>query len=112
MSNPSSSQKLGEWYGKTISAGIVDEYATAAERFRQESEPACVLFADLVGSTEYKQRWGDLRGLVKTAAHNRVVTEAVRQAGGLIVKYLGDGVMAVFREDNAERRAIQSALGC
>jgi len=73
-----------------------------------------VLFADLVGSTELSQKLDpeDLREVMQ--AYQSGVTAAVRDAGGFLAKYMGDGVLAYFgypqaREDAAER-AVHAGL--
>jgi len=73
-----------------------------------------VLFADLVGSTELSQALDpeDLREVMQ--AYQSRVTTAIRDAGGFLAKYMGDGVLAYFgypqaREDAAER-AVRAGL--
>jgi class 3 adenylate cyclase/pimeloyl-ACP methyl ester carboxylesterase len=55
-----------------------------------------VLFTDLVGSTELRERLGDDEVERLRRSHFRLVRDALRPHGGHEVKTLGDGVMAVF----------------
>ena len=77
-------------------------------------EPATVAFFDLVGSTKYRRDHGASKGLNKAEQHNSIVSESVLNHGGEIVKLLGDGVMAMFRDDASSVphpiRALQAGL--
>jgi eukaryotic-like serine/threonine-protein kinase len=57
---------------------------------------AIVLFSDLVDSTQLLARLGDDRMDQVRRAHVRDVSDAVEEAGGRVVKTLGDGAMASF----------------
>src|SRR5262245_63783913 len=85
--------------------------------------PVTVLFTDLVSSTELLQRVGDEQAQRVVRAHHRVLTEAVALHGGHELKWLGDGLMAVFpstadavrsavtMQQAARRRAAGERLG-
>jgi class 3 adenylate cyclase len=73
-----------------------------------------VLFSDLVGSTALSARLDpeDLREVI--AVYQRCVEETVRRFGGIIAKFLGDGVLVYFgypeaHEDDPER-AVRAGL--
>src|ERR1700733_6162054 len=79
-----------------------------------EPRQVTVMFADLVGSTALSTRMDpeDLREVI--ASYRRCVAETVRQLGGFVSQYLGDGVLIFFgypqaHEDDAER-AVRAAL--
>ena len=76
----------------------------------KHSENACILFADLVGSTEFKRDHPVIEGLGKTVLHNRLAENAIVQHYGNAVKYLGDGVMGIFRGPDCGRNAISAGL--
>jgi class 3 adenylate cyclase len=87
--------------------------ATEAER-RQLT----VMFCDLVGSTALSVRLDPeaLRGVI--GAYHRCCADVIGRAGGLVAKYMGDGVLVYFgypraHEDDAERavRAGLSVIG-
>ena len=73
-----------------------------------------VLFSDLVGSTELStqldpEEWRDVVG-----QYHRTTADAVKRFGGHVVKYLGDGVLALFgyphaHDDDAEQ-AVRAGL--
>jgi class 3 adenylate cyclase len=56
-----------------------------------------ILFTDLKGSTALYQRIGDAAAYALVRDHFRVLREAVRRRGGMLVKTIGDAVMASFR---------------
>ena len=60
------------------------------------SATAIVLFTDVVGSTELRTRLGDDRADEVWHAHDALLREALTARGGVVLKGLGDGVMAVF----------------
>jgi class 3 adenylate cyclase/tetratricopeptide (TPR) repeat protein len=57
---------------------------------------ACVLFTDLVGSTELMARLGDVAFDVVRTEHFAWLRQAVAAAGGTEVKTTGDGLLATF----------------
>jgi class 3 adenylate cyclase len=54
------------------------------------------MFSDLVGSTALSARMDpeDLREII--SAYQKCVAETVRRFGGLVAKYMGDGVLVHF----------------
>ncbi len=90
---------------------FVDEFLRDWREYeRRCSEIACILFADLVGSTEFKRDHSPIEGLAKIVSHNRAVSTAIREFHGVVVKYLGDGVMGVFRGPECQQLAIKAGL--
>jgi len=55
-----------------------------------------VLFCDVVGSTGLRTRLGDDAADVFNATLTAALSAVVEDAGGAVVKTLGDGLMAVF----------------
>src|SRR5262245_26568775 len=58
--------------------------------------PVTVLFTDLVSSTELLQRLGDEQAQRVLRGHRRLLQDALATHGGAELKWLGDGLMAVF----------------
>jgi class 3 adenylate cyclase/tetratricopeptide (TPR) repeat protein len=73
-----------------------------------------VMFCDLVGSTALSARLDpeDLREVI--GAYHRCCAEAIGRAGGLVAKYMGDGVVAYFgypaAHENDAERAVRAGL--
>jgi len=56
----------------------------------------CIMFTDLVGSTQYKREMGHTKGFMRNRMFCDICEQAVIRNNGTVVKKLGDGVMAVF----------------
>jgi formylglycine-generating enzyme required for sulfatase activity/class 3 adenylate cyclase len=77
------------------------------EELRRHKSKVTVFFTDVVGSTTYFDRFGDTAGLLLLHRHDHLVTTAVEEFRGLVVKTIGDSVMAEFPDpDFAVRAAI------
>jgi len=57
---------------------------------------ATILFTDLVGSTELRARLGDVVADQLQRAHDDLLTGAIAEHAGTVVKSLGDGILASF----------------
>src|SRR5262249_1789989 len=73
-----------------------------------------VMFSDLVGSTALSARMDpeDLREII--SAYQACIADTMRRFGGVVAKYMGDGVLVYFgypqaQEDDAER-AVRAGL--
>lgn len=67
------------------------------------------MFCDIVGSTEIRTRVGDSVADPWFEQLMTAISNAVLEVDGLVVKSLGDGVMAVFTSASA---ALQARLAC
>lgn len=65
------------------------------------SRTTVLLFADLVNSTRIKEESGMFEGLRITRLHNKIMTNCIQQSGGIVVKYIGDCVMARYDYESA-----------
>ncbi len=74
-----------------------------------EVQRCVILFTDLTGSTAMYVRKGDPHAYTLVREHFEVLKSAVNQAGGAIVKTIGDAVMAVFVSEVAALSAALSA---
>src|SRR3984957_12017581 len=79
-----------------------------------ERRQLTVMFCDLVGSTAMSARLDpeDMREVV--GSYHRLCADLIAKAGGIVAKYMGDGVLAYFgypqaHEHDAER-AVQAGL--
>lgn len=57
-----------------------------------------VMFTDLVGSTAYYEKYGDLAGRQKMLTHNALLFPIIRGRNGTIIKTIGDAIMCCFDE--------------
>jgi class 3 adenylate cyclase len=89
---------------------LIEKALSAKDKIGKLEKLIAVMFADLCDSTSYKLERGDSEGLLKTYRHNTFVIAAVNKAGGKIVKFIGDEVMATFDQPDACDRALDAAL--
>ena len=67
-----------------------------------------ILFTDLKGFTELTERRGERYALELLKRHDEILVKAIEEDnGGLVVKHIGDSVMAVFSEPST---AVERAL--
>src|SRR3954471_20959778 len=99
VENPETNKFCGE-------CGAVLVGPSTAER--RERRMVSVLFADLVGFTRRSERLDveDVERLL--TPYHALLGGCVERTGGVVAKFMGDGVMAVFggvvaHEDDAER---------
>lgn len=57
-----------------------------------------ILFTDIVGSTPFYKSYGDARALKVVQDHYAEVTSIIQRNRGVVVKYIGDAVMAAFTD--------------
>lgn len=62
----------------------------------EEKQGTIVLRSSLSGAAEYKASKELATALSKTYRHNRLAQEAVRRHGGIVVKFVNDGLMVTF----------------
>lgn len=72
---------------------------------------ATVVFTDIVGSTQLRSDVGDDEADRLVALHDTAVGEIVPAHGGRVVKYLGDGALAVFTSAVDATEAASAILG-
>jgi len=61
-----------------------------------DPQKKAVLFVDVSGSTAFFERYGEVAGHAMVQHCFKVIVPAVEQHAGRIVKYMGDGFLAVF----------------
>jgi class 3 adenylate cyclase len=103
--------------GDGAAVGQALREALAAWNAKIEPPPptghVCVMFTDIVGSTEFTQTHGDAKQFEMVQAHNRIVRAALQEFSGREIKHTGDGIMAAFDDASLAVRAalrIQSEI--
>jgi len=71
---------------------------------------ACLLYADICGSTAMVDNLSDTRAAEYYKAYLHCAAKIIKQNGGEITAYDGDRVMAVFLGDSKEDYAVDAAL--
>ena len=79
-----------------------------------ERRQVTVLFADLVGFTSFAERSGEEAAFTLMRSLWRLMADSVREHGGVVQDFTGDGIMAVFGApvafEDAPLRACRAAL--
>src|SRR5215467_1317813 len=60
--------------------------------------PVTILFSDIVGSTSYFEKNGDVAGMAMVERHNNLLSPEIRSNGGRVVKTMGDAILAMFHD--------------
>lgn len=97
-----------EDFGDVVKMWMSDSAARA-----QAQGIVCIMFTDLVGSTQMTHERGDYGAQEIVRIHNAIVRTALAQHHGREVKHTGDGIMASFTSAGNAVRAgmqIQNAL--
>jgi class 3 adenylate cyclase len=68
------------------------------EILRSHTREVTLLFTDIVGSTRYYERMGDIAGRQMVQAHNDLLFPIVESHAGRVIKTIGDSIMASFDE--------------
>src|SRR3984957_12765884 len=75
----------------TLQLALYEESCLDAER-RQVT----VLFTDMVGFTSFSERSGEEAAYTLMRSLSKLMDDAVREQGGVVQGFTGDGIMAVF----------------
>ncbi|TCL01417.1 adenylate/guanylate cyclase [Shimia isoporae] len=70
---------------------------------------AAILFADLRGFTAKSETWPEDQLLAVMGDYFEMVVGAIQDHGGDVLKFMGDGILAVFGDGEATKEACQSA---
>ncbi len=105
-------QRLGAYVSEVLAAEVLSEPGGRLGGRRQQ---VAVLFSDLRGFTRYSSRLSPEALVDELNDYLSAMVEAIEAEGGVVDKYMGDGIMVVFgvpsgRPDDAAR-AIRAAEG-
>ncbi|MFQ5709372.1 MAG: protein kinase [bacterium] len=62
------------------------------------TENVTVMFSDVVGSTAYFERWGDVEGRAMLQRYTRLMFPIIDEHGGSVIKTIGDAILASFAD--------------
>jgi adenylate cyclase len=103
--------RVHDLFARFVPADVVEQVvASAGDNLRLGAvERDCtVLFSDLRGFTSFSEKLPATRVIEVVNCYLNEMTEAILEAGGTLISYMGDGIMAVFgapleQEDHADR---------
>ncbi|MCV7026855.1 adenylate/guanylate cyclase domain-containing protein [Mycolicibacterium novocastrense] len=96
---------------REVSLGALQLWQAVTERMsgKPANREATLVFTDLVGFSAWSLDAGDEATLRLLRQVSQVVEPPLLEAGGHIVKRMGDGLMAVFRDPTTALRAVIAA---
>jgi adenylate cyclase len=111
MSETIERARVHDLFSRFVPADVVEQVvASAGENLRLGAvERDCtVLFSDLRGFTSFSEKLPATRVIEVVNCYLNEMTEAILAAGGTLISYMGDGIMAVFgapleQPDHADR---------
>jgi adenylate cyclase len=105
-------------FARFVPPAVVDELVEHRAALAGVEREATVLFCDLRGFTTVAEQLGAERVIELLNRYLTEMSDAILDAGGTVVSYMGDGIMAVFgaplpQDDHADRalRAAREMLG-
>lgn len=111
LAEASDRRRIRDLFSRFVPELVVDQVVANADeelRLGGEARTATVLFSDLRGFTTYSESRppADVIGVLN--GYLSEMTDAILDAGGTLVAYMGDGIMAVFgapldQRDHADR---------
>jgi class 3 adenylate cyclase len=84
---------------------LLETRAQAELELEKLRTPVTILFSDIKGSTAYAEKKGDVEYMAMINRHNTLLFPVIEGKGGVIVKTLGDSIMARFDDPVAAVRA-------
>jgi adenylate cyclase len=106
--------RVHDLFARFVPADVVDQVVASAGgnlRLGAVERDCTVLFSDLRGFTSFSEKLAAPRVIEVVNCYLNEMTEAILAAGGTLVSYMGDGIMAVFgapleQDDHADRALI------
>ena len=98
-----------------VSSSVVGRVTLGIRRpVEAERRQVTVLFTDMVGFTTFSERSGEEAAYTLMRSLSKLMGEGVREQGGVVQGFTGDGIMAVFGApvafEDAPLRACRAAL--
>jgi adenylate cyclase len=114
-------QRTHDVFSRFVPADVVDQVMARTDenlRLGAVERDCTVLFSDLRGFTSFSENQPAERVIEVVNCYLNEMTEAIMGAGGTLISYMGDGIMAVFgapleQPDHADRalRAATEMIG-
>jgi adenylate cyclase len=107
-------ERVHDLFARFVPADVVDEVVARTDgnlRLGAVERDCTVLFSDLRGFTSFSEKQPAERVIEVVNCYLNEMTEAILGAGGTLISYMGDGIMAVFgapleQPDHADRALV------
>jgi adenylate cyclase len=104
-------ERVHDLFSRFVPADVVEQVVARADdnlRLGAVERDCTVLFSDLRGFTSFSEKQPAQRVIEVVNCYLNEMTEAILDAGGTLIAYMGDGIMAVFgapleQPDHADR---------
>jgi adenylate cyclase len=104
-------ERTRDVFSRFVPAGVVDEVLASTDgnlRLSGVERDCTVLFSDLRGFTSFSETQPAAKVIEVVNHYLDGMTEAILDAGGTLIAYMGDGIMALFgapleQDDHADR---------
>ena len=104
-------ERVHDLFSRFVPADVVEEVVARADdnlRLGAVERDCTVLFSDLRGFTSFSEKQPAAEVIEVVNCYLNEMTEAILSAGGTLIAYMGDGIMAVFgapleQPDHADR---------
>lgn len=91
----------------SLTQQLNEERALLDAELQKYVQPATIMFVDIVGSTPYFEKFGDVEGFMLVRRFHYVLSPLVERNGGVVIKTIGDAILAQFpKPADAVRSAI------
>lgn len=80
------------------------------KRGEHKTVSAAILFADLRGFTAKSETWSEAQLLDMMGDYFEMVVSPIQQVGGDVLKFMGDGILAVFDIESSAEASCRSAV--
>lgn len=80
------------------------------KRGEHKSVSAAILFVDLRGFTAKSETWPEAKLLDMMGDYFEMVVTPIRENGGDVLKFMGDGVLAIFEQKDGPEQPCRSAV--
>lgn len=108
-------EKIRQLLGRSVSTEVAEELLNNEIQVAGEEREVTVLFADLRGFTTLSERLSPSELLAFLNDYFDCLSNVIDQFNGVVDKYIGDEVMAIFgapvHRDNHAELAVKAALG-
>jgi class 3 adenylate cyclase len=108
--------QIRETFGRFVSASVVEELLRAPDQVQLggRSQDVTVMFIDLEGFTSISERTEPEKLLSVLNRYHTMLVGVIREYGGTIDKFIGDGIMALYntplQQSDHVARAVRTAL--
>jgi class 3 adenylate cyclase len=108
-------ERVGRLFGQYVSDAVVSKILDTSAAHLGERKEVVVLFSDLRGFSTFSEGRSPEEIVARLNVYFEGMVKAIREEGGVIDKFIGDAIMAVFDgvlpHDDPANAAVRAAVG-